>query len=396
MNRRIFSMMILVLVAALALSACEAIDDYSQRRGDRDRLIPGTGDTRDNRNDHWNDNRNDNWNNNRNDNWNDNRNDNWNDNRNDNWNDNRNDNWNDNRNDNGGPPPGVPPAGNGPPGGVPPTGNGPPRDDSSSRDDEVGRHNLYRVDELTGQSLETQDGQRMGRIDSLLVHPGTGRVHYLVVEADRDLGHERGYVLVPWNALHTWSPNPYEGVPPGHLPPPEQRQPMNCRDLPPGHLPPPHLRDELCLDYGDIRDDRSLVFGFGRDTMARSPSYTRDEIDDIRHGRWEDDYTGYWRGHLDDVPRMDDDARNRGYLRLHGDGYDLLDRDRDRIARIDDFRVDVPEGQVAYAVVDTGGLFQSERVLLPFDRLNWSPEDEAFVTDLHEDELERLPREGRD
>jgi sporulation protein YlmC with PRC-barrel domain len=372
MNIRIFSMMVLVLVAALTLSACEAIDDYSQRRADRDRLIPGTGDTRDNRNDNWNDNRNDNWNDNRNDNWNDNRNDNWNDNRNDNWNDNRNDNWNDNRNDN---------ERRGP---VPMTG-----------EDEVGRHNLYRVDDLTGQTLETQDRQRVGRIDSLLVHPNTGRVHYLVVEADRDLGHERDYVLVPWNALHTWSPNPYEGVPPGHLPPPEQRQPMNCRDLPPGHLPPPHLRDELCLDYGDIRDDRSLVFGFGRDTMARNPSYTRDEIDDIRHGRWEDEYTGYWREHLDDVPRMDDEARSRGLLRFHGDGYTLLDRDRDRMASIDDFLVNVPEGHVAYAVVDTGGLFQSERVLLPYDRLNWSPDDEAFVTTLHEDDLERLPREER-
>jgi hypothetical protein len=261
MKKNTFSMLILLLVAVLVLSACDAIDDYSRR--DRGVGIPATGDTAF-RNDNMNDNndavRNDNLNDNRdavrNDNLNDNRNDNLNDNRNDNLNDNRNDNWNDNANDNAARErdPGVPLTG----------------------DDRIARNNLYRVDELTGQTLETRDGVPMGRIDSLLVHPVTGRIHYLVLEPDRDLNVDRDYLLVPWGALHTWSANPYEGVPPGQLPPPEQREPMNCRDLPPGHLPPPHLRDELCLDYDDLRDDRGLVFGFGRDTMERSPSYTSD------------------------------------------------------------------------------------------------------------------------
>jgi sporulation protein YlmC with PRC-barrel domain len=372
MKKNAFSMLILLLAAALVLSACDAIDDYSRR--DRGVGIPATGDTA-TRNDNWNDNLNDNRNANRNDNWNDNRNDNWNDNRNDNWNDNRNDNWNDNANDNAA-------RGRGP--GVPATG-----------DDRIARNNLYRVDELTGQTLETRDGVRMGRIDSLLVHPNTGRVHYLVLEPDRDLRVDRDYLLVPWGALHTWSPNPYEGVPPGHLPPPEQREPMNCRDLPPGHLPPPHLRDELCLDYGDLRDDRGLVFGFGRDTMERSPSYTRDELDDVRAGRWENEYREYWHGHIDDVPPLDDTGR--GYLRLTGGSVRLLDRDRERLTGSGDLLVNVPAGHVEYALVDSGGLFQRERVLVPFDRLDWSPDDDAYIVDVHRDDLDRLPRyEDRD
>jgi hypothetical protein len=372
MKKNTFSMLILLLVAVLVLSACDAIDDYSRR--DRGVGIPATGDTAF-RNDNMNDNndsvRNDNLNDNRNDNWNDN----LNDNRNDNVNDNRNDNWNDNANDNAARErdPGVPLTG----------------------DDRVARNNLYRVDELTGQTLETRDGVPMGRIDSLLVHPVTGRIHYLVLEPDRDLNVDRDYLLVPWGALHTWSANPYEGVPPGQLPPPEQREPMNCRDLPPGHLPPPHLRDELCLDYDDLRDDRGLVFGFGRDTMKRSPSYTSDELNDVRAGRWEDEYREYWHRHIEDVPHLDD--AERGYLRLTSGNLPLLDRDRDRIAGIDDLLVNVPAGHVEYALIDTGGIFERERVLVPFDRLDWSPEDEAFITDVHPDDTDRLPRyEDRD
>jgi hypothetical protein len=374
MNKRLLSIIVFVLISAFALTACDEIQTRQERR---DGLIPGTGETAANNND--NRNANDNWNDNRNANDNRNDNDNWNDNRNanDNWNDNHNENWNDNVNDN---------AARGRGRGAPVTG-----------DDRVARNNLYRVDELTGQTLETQDGVPLGRIHSLLVHPVSGRVHYLVVDADRDLNVERDYVLVPWSALHTWSPNPYEGVPPGHLPPPEQREPMNCRDLPPGHLPPPHLRDELCLDYGDLRDDRPLVFGFGRDTLARSPSYTGDDLNDVRAGRWEDEYSAYWRGHLDDVPPLDDEGRSRGFLRLTGDGYRLLDRDRERLADIDTLLVNVPDGHVEYALVDSGGLFQRDRYLVPFDRLDWSHEDDAFITDVHPDDFDRLPRyEDRD
>jgi sporulation protein YlmC with PRC-barrel domain len=378
MKKQFISIVAILLVAALTLSACDAVEEYSQRRADHDSLIPGTGGTAsDNRNDNWNDNANDNWNDNRNDNWNDNANDNWNDNHNDNWNDNHNDNlnandnWNDNANDNGR--------------GVPVTG-----------EQDLDRDNLYRVDDLIGYPLETAAGERMGRIDSLLIHPISGKIHFVVVEAERDLEHDRDYVLVPWNALHTWAADPYEGVPPGQLPPPDQREPMNCSDLPPGHLPPPHMREELCLDYDEARDGRALVFGFDRDTMRRGPSFTNDDLLERDGGRWEDDAVAYWRGHLDDIPRLDDEGRRRGYLRIADDNTSLINRDGDRIGDITNLLVHVPSGQIQHAVVQGGGLFQRSFTLVPYNQLDWSPPNDAFVLTINRNQFDRLPTYDRE
>jgi sporulation protein YlmC with PRC-barrel domain len=343
MKKRYLTIILLALAAAMVLSACEAIDDYNRRRGDRDVLIPGTGDDQNNANDRdalendngvntddrifIDDNANDNFNGN----------DNNNDNNNNNNNNNGrgrgrgNDNANDNANDNGA---------------VPVTGEG-------EFDEDFDRDNLTRVSHLVGSRVVSESGEVVGQVQSVLVHPVSGKIHYLVLDAEEDLDLERDYVLLPWSGI--------------------QPQPGRTDD-----------------------DEPALVLRTTRDALRGSPSYDDDDLNDPDGGDWEESAGGYWQEQGQEGLYLDDDGRRRGYLRLTDDDYRLIDRDGDGIGEISDFLIHMPSGQINNAVVQSGGLFQRGLTVVPYNRLDWSPPNDAFVLTLNENQFERLPRFDND
>jgi sporulation protein YlmC with PRC-barrel domain len=191
MKKRYLTIILLVLSAALVLSACEAVDDYNRSRNDRNVLIPGTGDNQNDAIDRSVDDGDDDINTddtlfidrdaNNNDNNNDNNNNNNGRGKGNNKNkDKGNDNVNDNANDNGA---------------IPVTGEG-------EFDEDFDRDNLTRVSHLVGSTVVSESGEVVGQVQSVLVHPVSGKIHYLVLDAEDDLDLERDYVLLPWSGIH--------------------------------------------------------------------------------------------------------------------------------------------------------------------------------------------------
>lgn len=335
MKKRYLTIILLVLSAAVVLSACEAIDDYNRNRDDRNVLIPGTGDNQNDANDR------DALGNDNDENTNDTVfiDDNANDNVNDNNNNNGrgigrgrgNNNANNNANDNGA---------------VPVTGDG-------EFDEDFDRDNLTRVSHLVGSPVVSESGEVVGRVHSVLLHPVSGKIHYLVLDAEDDLDLERDYVLLPWSGI--------------------QPQPGRIDD-----------------------DEPALVLRTTRDALRNGPSFDDDDLNDPDGGDWEESAGGYWQEQGQEGLYLDDDGRRRGYLRLTDGNYRLIDRDGDRIGEISDFLIHMPSGQINNAVVPSGGLFERGLTVVPYNRLDWSPPNDAFVLTLNENQFERLPRFDND
>jgi sporulation protein YlmC with PRC-barrel domain len=269
------------------------------------------------------------------------------------------------------------------------------RRDDSPRLDNLDPNDLYYSRDLAGYPIQTRDGDRVGHVRSLLIHPVSGQIHYLLLEVEDNLNPNGRYVLVPWTAveaeIYRVSDNVYEGIPPGHLPPPGQRRPMDCSQLPPGHLPPPEYRDELCLDYGVDGRHESFRYRFDRDSLARGPAFS--DLDAIGRGGWEDEASQYWRGHVDDLPAVDEDVRRRGYIRVEDRDYPLLDRNGDRVGEVSGLLFHTPSRQVRYAVLRGTALSDSREgyVVVSFSDLDWVESEDAFVLPFDRSELDRLP-----
>jgi hypothetical protein len=171
---------------------------------------------------------------------------------------------------------------------------------------------------------------------------------------------------------------------------------MDCRDLPPGHLPPPDLRDELCLDFDedldeDLDDDRAyrtLHFPYDREILVDGPALSREELDDLDEGRWEEEADDFWRRHVDELPEREADGEGRGYIGIDEDDFTLLDREGREIGQVADLLVHLPSGEVRYAVLEAG---EDGYIVAPFSSLAWVEEEEAFALRFEPDELERLP-----
>jgi sporulation protein YlmC with PRC-barrel domain len=97
------------------------------------------------------------------------------------------------------------------------------RDNRQLRED-LDRNDLYYSRDLIGYQIQTRDGEGVGHVRSLLIHPTSGQIHYLILDVEDNLNPNGRHVLVPWTAVeaetYRGSDNVYEGIPPGHLPPP--------------------------------------------------------------------------------------------------------------------------------------------------------------------------------
>jgi sporulation protein YlmC with PRC-barrel domain len=269
------------------------------------------------------------------------------------------------------------------------------RRDDSPRLDDLDRNDLYYSRDLAGYPIQTRDGDGLGHVRSLLIHPESGQIHYLLLEVDDDLNPNGRYVLVPWTAMAAETyidPDDVDdGIPPGQLPPPDQRMPMDCSQIPPGHLPPPEDRDELCLDDDEDGRHEPFRYRFDRDTLAGGPAFS--DLDALDAGGWEDEASQYWRGHIDDLPAVDEEVRRRGYIRVEDRDYPLLDRNGDRVGEVSGLLFHLPSRQASYAVLrgaDLSDTREGYRVL-PFSDLDWMEREDAFVLPLDRSELDRLP-----
>lgn len=74
------------------------------------------------------------------------------------------------------------------------------------------------------------------------------------------------------------------------------------------------------------------------------------------------------------------------------DGLDVQGPDGDRLGEVDGFIVDAQAGRVYYVVVDSGGWFSSNRMLLPIGHATLDPEGKSLRVDVSRDALIRYPQ----
>src|SRR5215218_7605852 len=79
------------------------------------------------------------------------------------------------------------------------------------------------------------------------------------------------------------------------------------------------------------------------------------------------------------------------------EGTAVLNRDGVKIGTIERVMIDKLSGQVAYAVMSFGGIlgFGEKHHPVPWEVLNYSEEEGAYVVDLDQGELENAPSYGR-
>jgi hypothetical protein len=74
------------------------------------------------------------------------------------------------------------------------------------------------------------------------------------------------------------------------------------------------------------------------------------------------------------------------------DGLDVRGPNGDRLGDVDGFIVDAQAGRVYYVVVESGGWFRSNRILLPIGHVTVDVDDKALKVDVSQDALMRYPQ----
>jgi sporulation protein YlmC with PRC-barrel domain len=155
---------------------------------------------------------------------------------------------------------------------------------------------------------------------------------------------------------------------------------------------PVDTTDDVVLD-----DDPHFVLNVDREVLANSPVI--DDIDDIDFASpmWQDEYAVYWDGQLAGLP-VTGDVETAGELQsgLHLDevtGYDIYNTEGDQIADVAEMIVDPETGEISHIVAGFGGfLGLGERyVAIPFTSFDYDQEEEHFILQATEEELETAP-----
>jgi sporulation protein YlmC with PRC-barrel domain len=112
---------------------------------------------------------------------------------------------------------------------------------------------------------------------------------------------------------------------------------------------------------------------------------------------WQDEYAVYWDGQLAGLP-VTGDVETAGELQsgLHLDevtGYDIYNTEDDQIADVAEMVVNPETGEITHIVAGFGGfLGMGERyVAIPFTSFDYDQEEEHFILQATEEELETAP-----
>ena len=78
------------------------------------------------------------------------------------------------------------------------------------------------------------------------------------------------------------------------------------------------------------------------------------------------------------------------------DGMDVASPTGEHLGNVDGFIVDSESARPYYLVVDAGGWFKSKHFLLPVGHIRFDADEEALVTDIDRDRVNRFPGFNKD
>jgi sporulation protein YlmC with PRC-barrel domain len=254
-----------------------------------------------------------------------------------------------------------------------------PTVDSVDVDDDE-RAEIYRLSEIIDWNVRDQAGEELGEVHSFVVDQQSGFIHYVLISPDGELEIDGDYVAVPWNALTV-----------SHL----DMALVGTTDqvaTPETQETPVDTTDDVVLD-----DDPHFVLNVDRQVLVDSPAI--EDIDDIDFASpmWQDEYVVYWDSQLAGLPVTGDvEAAGELQTALHLDeitGYDIYNTEDDQIADVAEMIVNPETGEITHIVAGFGGfLGMGERyVPIPFTSFDYDVEEEHFVLQATEEELENAP-----
>jgi sporulation protein YlmC with PRC-barrel domain len=80
------------------------------------------------------------------------------------------------------------------------------------------------------------------------------------------------------------------------------------------------------------------------------------------------------------------------------EGDDVVNRQGEKLGKIDEIMLDVPTGRIAYAVLASGGILGlgDKLFAIPWRSLTLDPENKCFILDIAKDRLEQAPGFDKD
>ena len=228
---------------------------------------------------------------------------------------------------------------------------------------------LSDVRAMLGYSVRATD-DALGKVDDLLINDETWRLRYLVVDTRRWLP-SRQVLLAP---ASLGSPDHTEHEVPVNL------TKQQVQDSPPVEADKPVSRQQ--------EEALAMHYDWPADWAAPSLS-AGGPIVGAEAKRRTDVPASAMEGSLEERVAQESDTHLRSAKELSG--YEVVGRDG-KVGKVDDFLIDDKDWVLRYFVIDTGGLFSHNRVLLPTDAatsINWK--DKSVHFDLTGKQIEESP-----
>jgi sporulation protein YlmC with PRC-barrel domain len=248
---------------------------------------------------------------------------------------------------------------------------------------------IYRLSEVIDWTVRDQQGETVGSIDSFVIDQQTGFIHYVLVDPDGDLDIDGDAVAIPWNALSV-----------SHLDMTRVVTLDNDVDTDNDTVTPePGTVQETPVGTGEVvfDDDPHFILTVDRQALATAPVIEDLNEVDFASPQWRDEQVRYWETELAGLPLtgdMEADADLQNALRLDDvTGYDIYNPEGDQIADVAEMILNPETGEITHIVAGVGGfLGLGERyVPIPFQSFEYDQEEERFILQATEDELENAP-----
>jgi sporulation protein YlmC with PRC-barrel domain len=257
--------------------------------------------------------------------------------------------------------------------------------------DEDDRAEIYRLSNVIDWNVRDQQGEDVGSVHSFIVDQQTGYIHYVLIDPDGDLDIDGDAVAIPWNALSVSHLDAMAVGVPGQVSTPENDDAVTPE---PGTAQEtPVVTDrETVLD-----DDPHFVLTIDRQALVNAPVIEDLDEVDFASPQWQDENVRYWDTHLAGLPvtgDMEADADLQNPLHLDDvTGYDIYNPEGDQIADVAEMILNPETGEITHIVAGVGGfLGLGERyVPIPFQSFEYDAEEERFILQATEDELENAP-----
>jgi sporulation protein YlmC with PRC-barrel domain len=259
--------------------------------------------------------------------------------------------------------------------------------------DEDARAEIYRLSNVIDWNVRDQQGEEVGSVYSFIVDQQTGYIHYVLIDPDGDLDLDGDAVAIPWNALSVSHLDMVTVDTSGQVATPVTENDDAVTPEPGTAQETPVATDgEAVFD-----DDPHFILTMDRQALVNAPVIEDLDEVDFASPQWQDENVRYWDTHLTELPatgEMEQDAELQNPLHLDDvTGYDIYNPEGDQVADVAEMILNPETGEITHIVAGVGGFLGlgESYVPIPFQSFDYDEEEERFILQATQDELENAP-----